>query len=404
MKDRQSDVYHNPESGDITIKHSANLIRKMGEIREQLESLLKLDNGDLSSHKLFLLRIKRLYSQRLENIFHKQENSPIEAAVEMFEICLELEDADLINRCFNCLTECGKDITDCLIRKYSVHKNSLDRRNVWLELLAKLGIKDARIRDIIEEHLRYDRVTAVQAIGDYGDGYFIPILEEILNETADNLRGEEINPHQRYSRLLSRNANLYIEAKSAYIALKHKCKPNSKRYRELSQRLDKKLLPFIYKKVDATEIGEDIKVCCDRFRESASMENSDYYINEALIIYLTTRSILSDGFGVRDFFETLGLMVRRLNREPSPAFNDYYYNFLDRTNFVDEAHYLQAMETIDNALNYLQTCFRQNCMEAIDLLLDMFSCGIRERNDFFRESTVGFLKGLFIHYFLDNKR
>lgn len=63
-------------------------------------------------------------------------------------------------------------------------------------VLASLGIRDDRIRDILLRHLEYDATDAVLVIASYGDPSLIPVLEKLREDSgteADDLLRREIN-------------------------------------------------------------------------------------------------------------------------------------------------------------------------------------------------------------------
>lgn len=129
---------------------------------------------------------------------------------DLLAACLECEYRVVFSNCISALIDLGPASLEAIIEKYNSYRHCPDHHCVWLEILAKLGLKDDRIRRILENHLKFNRYEAVLAMGDYKDDYFIPAIGEIMHKSVKRLKQKQLNPFQRNIRVWDRDADIYI--------------------------------------------------------------------------------------------------------------------------------------------------------------------------------------------------
>jgi len=292
------------------------------------------------------------------------ESRAVSVIADLLADCLECEYTIVFSKCISVLIELGPLSLEEVIRKYEFYRKFSKHRGVWLEILARLGVNDSRIRQIIEEHLKLNRYEAVLAMGDYRDEYFIPIIERIVHSVAGRMESNRIDPLMRNVRVWNRDADIYIEARSVLIELVHNVSVKAREYDDLVTGIDTKLLPHADMKTHRSR-----RLSLRKEIEETGLRNAEYRpgsenaieANRESLLYICLFSALHDLPEVKNIDYIIGFL-----RGAACLRDKTMISFLveeicgGRNTFDDEKHYEEAIDALTSIYDYFIECYENH--------------------------------------------
>ena len=281
----------------------------------------------------------------------------------LLAVCLECEYNIVFPKCVEAMIEFGPAALNETVKRYEFYRPFPQYRGVWLEILAKLGISTPEIRSIIEDHLKLNQYEAVLAMGDCRDGYFIPVLKDIVNTVSARLKKNRIDPFEKNVRVWNRDADIYIEARSVLVELEYGTTVDSPLYESMIMELDARLLPHAdheSRRLNRLGIKDSLKRQLngnnpgDRLIGADSINIHEDYLFKCLL------RALHDLPQVKEIPYVLGYL-----RAAAAAGQTRQSGLLQRICgkpeiFDDEKHLQDTADTLLAIQNYYRRCFESN--------------------------------------------
>ena len=153
-------------------------------------------------------------------------------------------DAELHNSAMLALEKLGRSALEPAYQKYQRDKNHVERRPVWLWVLANLGVHDDRIHQALLDHMAFDSDEAVLLMGDYGDRGLLPMVESYVINLARYLNDHRIDPFAKGARFEDSLVASYIDNRESLVMLKERIPPDHPTFDEKVESLDRQLLKY----------------------------------------------------------------------------------------------------------------------------------------------------------------
>ncbi len=166
-----------------------------------------------------------------------------EPMIELMDKYKEDYLADIHNSIMIAMEGIGRPALEPAYKKYKADKEFPESSSIWMWILANLGVKDPRIKRALLEHMETDPDEAVLLMGDYGDRYFLPIVEGYVKNIAKYLNFNHINPFSAI-RFDDPLVDSYINNRESLVILKEGIDPNHPDFDEKVEDLDRKLLHY----------------------------------------------------------------------------------------------------------------------------------------------------------------
>jgi hypothetical protein len=107
-----------------------------------------------------------------------------------------------------------------------VHEGYLrDRRDdltamIWVDVLSGMGVKDLRIKTALMEYFGLNPSLATQFMADYGDQFFLPLIERYVESLAELLNENGLDPFEgKDEEEIEPLAADYLDAREALVLL-----------------------------------------------------------------------------------------------------------------------------------------------------------------------------------------
>ena len=142
------------------------------------------------------------------------------------------------------LEDMGQSALKSAYKKYSRDKNNPEYASTWLWVLASLGVKDERIHQALIDHMLVDSDEAVYLMGNYGDQSLLPIVESYVNNTAEYLNRNKIDPFAVDSRFEDSLVASYIDNRESLVMLRDNTPANHPDFDRKIEELDRQLLKY----------------------------------------------------------------------------------------------------------------------------------------------------------------
>ncbi|MBC8278706.1 MAG: hypothetical protein H8E46_10785 [FCB group bacterium] len=285
----------------------------------------------------------------------------VSVIADLLADCLECEYTVVFSKCVSVLMELGPLSLEEVIRKYEFYRIFSSNRGVWLEILARLGVRDARIRVIIEEHLKLNRYEAVLAMGDYRDAYFIPALKRIVNSTADRLRRNRIDPFEKNVRVWNRDADIYIEARSVLVELVHNVSVRTGEYYDLVTETDTKLLPHADTgghHLRRMNLREEIRVSGGKGPEGGFGSPVVDHCSRESFLYICLFRAMHDLPVDKNIDFMIGFLRGAASLRDRTVISCLMEDICGgRDTFDDEKHYEEAIDALASVYDYFTQCY-----------------------------------------------
>lgn len=300
----------------------------------------------------------------LELLLKIRDHRAIASVAKLLSVSIESRNFDVMSECMDFLIKCGEESLDIVLENYNARKYDIDQRGVWLEILVKLGIKNDKIAAVLEGHLKLNIYEAVLAIGDYKSKDFIPIIEGIAAKTAASLHERSVNPFQSNVRVWDREADLYIEARSALVELQYDATVGNQEYELKLRELDSRMLPHIdldcfYRERD--ELKK--KLCkhgCENWSDETNLERFKKHSREEYLSGCLER-VFSGVSGAKSIAFTAGYLRGIACAGAKLDINDCVkILFGGNGAFDDENHYNEAVDILHTTFEYYSNCIALN--------------------------------------------
>ena len=290
------------------------------------------------------------------------EFKTVHIIVELLTTCIECEYRISLSYCMDALIEFKRYSLDLVIDRYNSNKGSGSHCGIWLEIMAKPGIKDKRIRKIIENHFSINRYEAILATGDYKDDYFIPVVEDIVKQSAEYLVKNNLDPFQKFVRVWNRYADIYIEARTVLIELANEISVDSKEYLRFAKEMDSHYLShididtlYLYRKHNRSTLTDQQY---RHYKSNFSNDQANLRYDEYLFCCL--KRVIPDIPGAHDIPYIFGFLwgCACCGKELS-SIDLFESTGCKMDSFDDESHIMETHETLTLTYNYNMMCLKK---------------------------------------------
>lgn len=162
--------------------------------------------------------------------------------IEMLDRVKDDWESELYNTIMLGLEGIGEPALEPAFEKYQKDKGHTERASVWVWVLANLGVKDARIRRVLQDHLVVDSDEAITLMGYYGDQSFLPIVESYVKDIAQYLNTHHIDPFAKGARSEDSLVSSYIDSRESLVMIKEGIPVTHPEFDAKVQELDRELL------------------------------------------------------------------------------------------------------------------------------------------------------------------
>jgi len=162
--------------------------------------------------------------------------------VEILDLVVDSWDTYLHNSVMLALNGMGTAALETACEKFQRARLDMERKTTWLWVLADLGVKDSRIHHALVEHTHTDLSEAVNIMGHYGDRGFLPIMQQFVEETAEYLNENKINPLVAGARMEDPHVDWYINCRESLVMLRDEIEVDDPEFDAKVEALDRELL------------------------------------------------------------------------------------------------------------------------------------------------------------------
>lgn len=167
-----------------------------------------------------------------------------EVLVELLDLVKDDHDAALYDAIMFGLEGIGQTALESAYKKYKRDSEDSGRASTWIWVLANLGVKDERIRQVLIDHMLVDSDEAVHLMGGYGDQSLFPIVESYVQNTANYLNQHKIDPFTGGARFENELVASYINNRESLVMLRDNIPVDHTDFDRRVEELDRQLLKY----------------------------------------------------------------------------------------------------------------------------------------------------------------
>ncbi len=141
--------------------------------------------------------------------------------VDLLDAVKDYIDSGVCISAMEALKAIGEPALESVYDKYLLDRRDDPYAMVWVDILSGMGVKDIGIKTALMEYFSLNPPLAIQYMIDYGDTYFLPLVERYVESLADILNENEIDPFEEGIEEQEPLVSDYLDTRDAPVLLRN---------------------------------------------------------------------------------------------------------------------------------------------------------------------------------------